>query len=259
MKIVKLFGVVGMAFVIAFTGSAAFAHNLWVDGGNKEVFEADIIYGHKFPTPEKIAEERLQLFEPLKVFGKDYTEVLTQQGENHHYSGKSKLPDGTYVVEAYYKPTPWVESKNDTWHMNKTRKDFKDDEVVSCSVSSMQSKRIVVVGNDDGSYAMTPLGKGLEITPLNKASEIRQGEVVKFKLTRDGQRVKLASILGSYNGYAANEMSFAFYAKTDIDGTFEFKPLHSGVWYISTVVESPTNDPVCENRLEKASIVFTVK
>jgi uncharacterized GH25 family protein len=259
MKIGKMLGTFGMTLVIALSASAAFAHNLWVNGGNKEVFEADMIYGHNFPTPEKIAEERLQLFEPLKVFGKDYTEVLTQQGENHHYAGKSKLPDGTYVLEAYYKPTPWVESKNDKWHMNTTRKDFKDGEVVSCSVSSMQSKSIVVVGNDDGAFAMTPLGRGLEITPLNKAGEIRQGEAVRFRLTRDGQRVKLASILGSYEGYAANEMSFAFYAKTDIDGTFEFKPLHAGVWYLSTVVESPTNDPACENRLEKASLVFTVK
>ncbi|NDY57776.1 DUF4198 domain-containing protein [Desulfovibrio sulfodismutans] len=248
-----------MVLVVALSASAVFAHNLWVNGGNKEVFEADMIYGHNFPVPEIIAEERLQLFEPLKVFGKDYNEVLTQQGENHHYAGKSKLPDGTYVVEAYYRPTPWVESKNDKWHMNKTRKDFNDDEVVSCSVSSMQSKSLVVVGNDDGSFAMTPLGRGLEITPLTKAGEIRQGESARFRLTRDGQRVKLASILGSYDGYSANEMSFAFYAKTDIDGTFEFKPLHSGVWYLSTVVESPTNDPVCEKRLEKASLVFTVK
>lgn len=259
MKITKMLGAVGMTFVLAFSASAALAHNLWVNGGNKEVFEADIIYGHNFPAPEKIAEERLQLFEPLKIVGKDSTEILTQQGENHHYAGKSKLPEGTYVVEAYYKPTPWVESKDDKWHMDKTRKDFKDGEVVSCSVSSMQSKGIVVVGNDDGAYAMTPLGRGLEITPLNKASEIRQGETVKFRLTRDGQRVKLASILGSYDGYAENEMSFAFYAKTDIDGAFEFKPLHPGIWYLSTVVESPTNDPACEKRLEKASIVFTVK
>lgn len=259
MKIVKVFGGVGIACVIAFAASAAFAHNLWVNGGNKEVFEADIIYGHNFPTPEKIAEERLQLFEPLKVIGKDHTETLSPQGENHHYVGKSKLPEGTYVLEAYYKPTPWVEACGDKWHMNKTRKDFKKDEVVSCSVSSMQSKSIIVIGNDDGSFAMTPLGKGLEITPLNKASEFRQGEAVKFRLTRDGKRVKLASITGSYDGYATHEMSFPFYAKTDIDGVFEFKPLHAGIWYLSTVTETPTNNPDCENRLEKASIVFTVK
>lgn len=259
MKIVKMFGGFGLVCFITFAASAAFAHNLWVNGGNKEVFEADIIYGHHFPTPETIAEERLQLFEPLKIVGKDYAESLSQQGENYHYAGKSKLPEGTYLLEAYYKPTPWVESKGEKWHMAKTRKDFEKDEVVSCSVSSMQSKRIIVINNDDGSYAMTPLGRGLEFTPLNKAGEFRQGKVVKFRLTRDGKRVKLASITGSYDGYSTNEMSFPFYAKTDIDGVFEFKPLHAGVWYLSTVTETPTNDPDCENRLEKASIVFTVE
>ncbi len=258
MRIVKMLGVVGIAFAIALTATAASAHNLWVNGENKEVFEADIIYGHDFPTPEKIAEERLQLFEPLKVIGEGYSEILSQQGENHHYAGKSKLSEGTYLLEAYYKPTPWIEASGGKWHMNKTRKDFKEDEVVSCSVASMQSKRIVVIGNDDGSHAMTPIGRGLEFTPLNKASEFRQGEVVKFKLTRDGKGVKLASIKGTFEGYSSNEMSFAFYAKTDIDGTFEFKPLHPGTWYLITDTENPTDDSDCEIRLEKASIVFTV-
>ncbi|TVM34139.1 DUF4198 domain-containing protein [Oceanidesulfovibrio marinus] len=258
MSVARMIGAVGIACAIAFTATAASAHNLWVQGENKEVFEADLIYGHHFPTPEKIAEERLQLFEPVQISGEDLTETLTQQGENYHYEGTSKLSAGTYLVGAYYKLTPWVEASDGTWHMDKTRKDFKDTPRI-CYLSSMQSKAVVVVGNDDGSYATTPLGKGLEITPLNKASEFRQGEAIKFKLTRDGERVKMASIVGSFSGYSENEMSFPFYAKTNIDGVFEFKPLQAGTWYLSTSIESPSGNPDCETRIEKTSIVFSVK
>ncbi len=54
-----------LTFVALLLGSTAIAsaHNLWMLGENKTIFEADLLYGLKFPESEKIAPERLVLFE----------------------------------------------------------------------------------------------------------------------------------------------------------------------------------------------------
>lgn len=88
------------------------------------------MYGHGFPAPEAIQKERTVLFEPIKVVGNGYEEVLKQKGENYHYEGK-KLAKGTYFVLAKYKPTAWIEKEDGKWEMNKTRKrHFRGSEVL---------------------------------------------------------------------------------------------------------------------------------
>ena len=78
------------AALLGFTAQVQ-AHDLWVVGENKDVLTADIVYGHGFPAPEAIQKERTVLFEPIKVVGNGYEEVLKQKGENYHYEGKNWL------------------------------------------------------------------------------------------------------------------------------------------------------------------------
>ncbi len=252
---------IATAATVAFCllSTSAFAYNLWVTAKNDEVLKADIIYGHQFPRAQEIAKKRLNSFEPVQVFGTDYMETLTNKGKNYHYENKSFLSNGTYIVKAYYKPTPWSQKSDGKWEMAKTRKDI-DSEVKSCSVYSKLAKAIVSVGVDDGIYAMQPLGTHLEITPMVKAGDITFGELVKFKITRDGKAVQHAVIIGNYQGYSEyQDLSAPFYAESNLKGEFWFRPLHRGLWYLHSTVESETGNADCEKRSEETSLSFYVR
>ncbi len=237
--------------------SLSHAHDLWVVGENTDVFKADIVYGHGFPKPEPIPQERTVLFEPIRVLGNNHEEILTQKGDNYHYEGK-KLGKGTYFILAKYKPTAWIEKADGKWEMNKIRKDTTEA-VKYCGVSTMSAKSIFVVDGDDGEFAKKPLGKGLEFTPLVKPGEIRKDVPVKFRLTRDGKPIKVGKVFGSFGGFSSNdEVSVAFYATTDLNGEFEFKALKEGLWYLKTTVNTDSGDKDCEIFNDKASVSFIV-
>ncbi len=144
--------VVLMVCVIVLTGVSVSAHNLWVTGKNEEVFKADMIYGHDFPHPEIIVQERTVLFDPVQVEGENLHEILTPKEKNYHFESKAPLSDGTYVVKASYKPTAWIKKADGKWEMQKTRKDT-DEKVVYCGISTMTGKSIVIIGDDDGTFA----------------------------------------------------------------------------------------------------------
>lgn len=233
------------------------AHNLWVVGGNSPKVNADIVYGHNFPVPEEIQKERVELFAPVEILGKNSKITLTQKGKNYHFEGKKPLKNGTYIVKSYYYPTAWIKKDSGKWEMKKTRKDTKE-KVLWCGVSSMLAKSIISI-NDDGSYAKKPLKKDFEITPMVKASDIKFGKKVKFKLTLDGKPVKLKEVFGGFKEYSNDEMSYPFYAKTNLKGEFEFTPLKKGLWYLKSTLEKDTKDKDCEIRLYKTSLSFNVK
>lgn len=234
-----------------------FSHDLWVFGHKDHVIKADLIYGHNFPVPEPIDKDRLSIFSPVKVIGKNYEEVLSQKGDNFHYEGSTPLASGTYILAADYKPTVWSKKSDGQWVMGKTRKDIKE-KVVYCEIASMAAKQILSI-DDDGEFAKQLVGKGLEITPLVNAGEIKKDSLVKFKLTRDGRPVKQEAVFGSYNGFSSNDMSMPFYAKTDLSGVFEFKALKSGIWFLKSAIESETGDKDCETRYEGVTLAFEVK
>lgn len=244
--------------LVSVFGTSVFAHDLWVKAENKDKVYADIIYGHSFPNPEVIAKERLSLFEPISIVSKDGTTVLSQEGENYSYVGKEKLKKGAYIVKAYYKPTSWMQTSDGKWEMNKTRKDTQK-EVTSCGTYSMQAKSILIVDNGDDDFITKPLGKGLEITPLVKASEIKEGQAVKFKVTMDGKKLKFQDVYGTLVGYSTDDMSKAYYGKTNLAGEIVFKPLKKGSWYLNVKYKRNSENKDCEIAQEVSTLSFEVK
>lgn len=243
--------------LVATLSSSLFAHSLWVNASNMDVLNADMIYGHSFPTPEPIAQERVKLFDDVKVYGEHYNQTLKQKKENYHYEGDA-LKKGTYIVHAYYKPMVWSQKANGDWLMDKTRKDIKE-EVKYCGISTMSSKAIVIVENDSGEFATKPMGKGLEFVPQINASEISSNKIIKFKLLKENKPVKAHKVFGTYGGYSKTDIKGAFFTTTDLEGEFEFKAPVKGLWSIYTTLNSNSNDPDCEIFNDKASIVFEVR
>lgn len=250
---------IAAASLLALLGVAtqAHAHELWVLGKNGSALQADIHYGHNFSEPELIAPERLSIFEPIKVVGKNYQEVLTQKGENYHYEGK-KLDKGTYLLLAQYKPTTWLTLADGKSAIGKTRKDAADAK--RCLLATMTGKSILAVnGGGDDDFVGSPVTKEMEFIPLVKPSEIKQGVAVKFRLVRDGKPMKTAQVFGSYAGFAKDsENTGAFYARTDLNGEFEFKAPVKGQWFVKSTVDGESGNADCENRRDKASLSFMV-
>lgn len=244
--------------LVSILGTSVLAHDLWVTVSHKDKVYADMIYGHDFPNPEVIAEERLALFEPVSIIGKDGTRILSQKGENYSYVGKEKLKKGAYVVRAYYKPTSWMQTSDGKWEMNKTRKDTQK-EVTHCGTYSMQGKSILVVDAGDDDFITKPLGKGLEITLLVRASEIKEGKAIKFKVTMDGKKLKFKDVYGSLEGYSENDMSKAYYGKTNLAGEIVFKPLKKGFWYLHVKHKRDSGNKDCEITQESSTLSFHVK
>ena len=253
-------------FIIATLGTTAYAHNLWVKGVNEDIFKTEMIYGDDFPNPEQIAKEREIIFEPIALFSQKGKIALTQKEEFYRYYGNEKLQDGTYIIKAKYKPTSWIKNKDGKWEMNKTRKDSKN--VKECGVYSMLGKSILVAGQDDGEFAKKPLGNEFEITPLVKASEIKEGASIKFKITKNGKPLKSLDVYGSIEGFLDENHnhhnheeveSMAFYAKTDSNGEFVFKALKSGFWYLKSDYKENSGNKDCELIGDKTTLSFEVK
>ena len=255
-----------LLFIITF-GTTAYAHNLWVKGINEDIFKAEMIYGDDFPNSETIAREREVIFEPITLYSQKGEILLTQKEEFYRYYANEKLQDGTYIIKAKYKPTSWIKNKDGKWEMNKTRKDSKN--VKECGIYSMLGKSILVAGQDDGELAKKPLDNEFEITPLVKASEIKEGVSIKFKVTKDGKPVKFIDVYGSIENYLEEHHhdhhnhgegeSMPFYATTDANGEFLFKALKSGFWYLKADYKRDSNNKDCEIISDKTTLSFEVK
>lgn len=245
-------------FMVLFVATSAFSHALWVTGKNDNTIKATMIYGHDFPIPEEIKEERRVLFEPVKVMGENTNITLSQKGKFYNYEGKERLKEGTYILQATYVPTPWTETADRKWHMNKTRKDIQK-EVKQCAVYSMSAKSILNVGNADSEFITKPLGKGVEFTPLEKVSHFKEGVPIKFKVTKDGKPLKIQEVYGNLEAYSKNDMSMAFYGKTNLKGEVTFKALKSGLWYLKTSYKQNSGNKDCEYIEDEATISFEIK
>ncbi len=251
--------------IITMMGTSLCAHNLWVKASNEDILKAEMIYGDNFPNPEPIAKEREVIFEPISIFAEKGEISLSQKEEFYRYFAKEKAQEGTYIIKAKYKPTPWIKKMDGKWEMNKTRKDAKD-KIKECGVYSMLGKSILVIGQNDGEFATKPLGNEFEITPLVKATEIKEGVSIKFKVTKDGKPIKSLDVYGSLEGFSEEhdhhsetEENMAFYSKTDSKGEFVFKALKKGFWYLKADYNQDSGNKDCENIGEKTTLSFEVR
>lgn len=255
---------INLALSAILFASAISAHELWIVNKDEHKISADLVYGHDFPTAEKIPEKRLSLFDtPYAVNSKSKRIKLVQKGENYHYEGQ-KIGNDSYTLVANYKPTYWIKKSDGKWEMNKTRQDFPDAQI--CENSSFQAK-YMIIGKENEKSLTNPLNSGLEITPVSLPSQIGIGKISKFRLTRDGKPLEDKEVLGGFAGYidhadakhGGNEEMRAFYNKTDKNGEFVFKPTTKGLWFLVVELEEDSNNPKCEKNWSQTTLTFDVK
>lgn len=233
------------------------AHDFWVDGYNSSTFKAHIGYGHDFPNPEKIAKDRVTLFESLNILDKNSKKTtLENKGENYQYITKKPLDDGSYILMGTYKTTYWTKTKNNKWKMGKTKEDVSD--AISCDKVSKFAKSIINIGNNNDSFVTKAIGQKLEIIPLDNPINFKVGKPFKIKVLLDGKPAKTVKIKGTFGGFTKNQ--FALYGTTDLRGEIEITPLRGGKWILMTKSVKPLKDTKkCDNNYNSASLTFQIR
>ncbi|WP_418179359.1 DUF4198 domain-containing protein [Aliarcobacter lanthieri] len=232
-----------------------FAHDFWVDGYNSSTFKAVLGYGHNF-TPEKIAEDRVSIFEPLVLIDKDLQSVtLKNEGENYHYISQKALDDGTYILKSTYKPTFWTKTVDNKWNMGKTKKDFENTQY--CQLTSSFAKSIINIGNDTSDFITKPIGQNLEIVPLDNPSNFKVGIPFKVKILLNEKPAKMTVVKGTFKGFEKD--SFAFYGTTDLKGEVEVTALSSGKWVLITNIKQSYEDKTCDEVSYTSTLTFQIQ
>jgi len=232
------------------------AHDFWVDGYNSLVFKAHIGYGHMFPEPEKIAEDRVKIFEPIVLIDKNLkSTILKNVGENYEYSGQKALDTGSYILKSTYKPTYWTKAPDDNWHMDKTKKDIKNAQ--RCVQASRFAKSIINIGDNTDNFVTKPIGQNLEIVPLDNPSNFKVGVPFKLKVLLDGKPAKTIEVKGTFDGFIKEH--FAFYGRTNLKGEIEILPLKAGKWILLTKATKTYENETCDEISYAATLTFQIK
>lgn len=250
--------IAGNLVALAMIGAlnTALAHDFWVDGNNEDKFKAHIGFGHGFPMPEAIPEDRMKLFDTPYIVKKDGGKIaLKQAGENYQFEGE-KLGSGSYVLAGDYKPTFISVDKDNKRHMGGTKESVKD--VQTCRLVALSSKEIISVGGAKDEFVTKPIGQKVEIVPLKDPSEFKAGEPFKVQVFADGKPLKRAKIMGTFDGFLKS--GYAFYSVTDLEGTAEVMALKEGKWMLKVSHDQPYKDEkVCDKEVLAATLVFDVK
>jgi len=241
--------------VLAAFSSHALAHDFWLLGDSKDVTSVDIGYADDFPTVEKIADNRIALFEAPYIINKNGEKLsLKQSGENYHYE-RAKLEDGTYLIIGEYKPTFWTEASDGTWHMNKNKKDIKGAKF--CRHATMSAKGIINLNAKDD-FVTNPTHQRLEIVPLDNPANFKVGVPFKVKVLFEGKPLKEAVVNGTFEGFLKEKS--AFHGETEDDGTTEVLALKPGKWMLEAVYKFAFSDPkICDEEKAKATFAFEIK
>ncbi len=233
------------------------AHDFWVDGYNSSVFKAYIGYGHGFPNPEKIAEDRLDIFKPLSIIDKDSNKIaFKNKGANYQFVTQQPLNDGTYILEASTKNIYWTKTKDNKWEKDKTKKEVINARY--CDKVTKFAKSIINIGNNNDDFINQKIGHKYEIIPLDNPINFKVGVPFKIQVLYNGKPAKTVKVKGTFGSYTKHQ--FAFLGTTDLRGKLEITPLRAGKWILMTEISKPLKDnKICDNEFNYATLTFQVK
>ena len=268
----KVFSVLAaVAFVAVFFGAAAEAHEFWVDAEYKDgLLKADLGYGHEFPNPEPIPEDRVHLFEvPQSLVTPEGTTAMTQTGsDNFHYEVKADLKKGDYLVLGNYKPTFWAKGPEGWKQADKAKyKELTKADATYAEEAAMFAKHVMNVDGAEGTDLITkPAGQRLEMVPQVNPATVKPGERFPVQVLVDGKPAKTVEVKAVYAGFnggakdgdPANEYK-CFWGRTDLNGIINIIPVKAGFWNAYAEVKVPYPDTaVADEYVWVSRLTFTI-
>lgn len=268
----KLFAVLLVGLFAAFSlGVVAEAHEFWVNADYKDgLLRADLGYGHEFPDPEPIPEDRVHLFEvPQSLVTPEGLVELKQTGDDkYHYEARTDLKKGDYLVLGNYKPTFWSKGPEGWKQANKPQ--YKEQTKADATYSeeaAMFAKLVLNVDGADSTNVITkPVGQRLEMVPQVNPATVKPGGRFPVQVLVDGKPAKTAEVKAVYAGFTGdakdgdpvNEYK-CFYGRTDLNGIINIIPVKAGYWNAYAEVKVPYSDTaVADEYVWVTRLTFTI-
>ncbi len=247
---VSLFSLI--TFSLLFTMVAS-AHDFFIPEANYQngMFHADIGYGHNFPNPEPIAEDRLHFFPPLQLVTPQGIVKMKRGKENYQYEAKVNLKKGDYLVLGTYKPVFWAKGPKGWKQADRPKyKELTNTDATNVQEVSMFAKLVVNIDGANSSQIISkPVGQRLEMVPQVNPATIKLGERFPIQVLVDGKPAKKVEVKAVPEGFAgtckeedpANSYK-AFYGRTDLNGIINIIPLKAGFWNAYVQMDVPFPD-----------------
>ena len=267
----KFFSVmVAGALFAAFLGATAEAHEFWVNADYKDgLLKADLGYGHEFPDPEVIPDDRTHLFEPLKLITPEGATEMTLAGANNfNYEVKADLKKGDYLVIGNYKPTFWAKGPEGWKQADKAKyKEMTKADATYAEEAAMYAKLVMNVDGADGTDLITkPVGQRLELVPQVNPATVKPGQRFPVLVLLDGKPAKTAEVKAVYAGFTGeakdgdpvNEYK-CFWGRTGLDGIINIIPVKAGYWNAFVQLSVPYSDTaVADETVLVSRLTFTI-
>jgi len=246
---------IGLAIL---TVTSLSAHDYWVDSQKNGTLSFNLGYGHDFPMLEKIPENRLDIFEALKIkVNKETFELKRSLTTNYKYELDQKLENGSYILSGVYKPTYWTKDEDSKWFKGKA-KDEISTKAIYCEKAHLEAKNIFSIGDKHSDTITKPIGHKLEIIPLSDPKDYKVGKPFKVKVLFKNKPLKVSVVKATLEGYLKGK--YAYYGKTDLKGITEILPLKAGKWLVKVEVEKELkNNTKCDKEINVATLTFDIK
>ena len=268
----KFFSVLAaVAFVAVSFGVSAEAHEFWVNAEYKDgLLKAVLGYGHEFPDPEPIPEDRVHLFEvPQSLVTPEGLVALKQTGDDkYRYEAKADLKKGDYLVLGNYKPTFWAKGPEGWKQADKAKyKELTKTDATYAEEAAMFAKLVLNVDGADSTNVITkPVGQRLEMVPQVNPATVKPGGRFPVQVLLDGKPAKTAEVKAVYAGFnggakdgdPANEYK-CFWGRTNLNGIIEIIPVKAGYWNAFVQLTVPYPDKaVADETVLVSRMTFTI-
>lgn len=284
--------------LLAFSSALVYAHSLWVNSFESFTHKpghtlVSLGWGHNMPLDDilnspngKMVVKEFNLISPdgkktaLKLpkiataepfLSNENVDLFDGEIGMQKIAFKKDTKSGTYAIEAISQPnfyTQYIDSKGKERMQLKPLDKIKDIKKVLMAVKFQAfGKTYLTMGNWE---EQKPLGHGIEIVPLSDLSNVKVGDLVKFKVLFNGKELDASAksidyITAHSNSFGQSDY-FSLFSYI-IKGNAQFRVQSSGKWVVNV---SHKEDIVKDGNLKElygkaqqayysASLTFDVK
>lgn len=246
---------ISTALATTLIAGTAKAHELWLNSIQNPdgSLTAELAYGHDFPAPEKIAQDRIGLLQTPMVHTSRGKQPL-QRDSSVNYLFHTDVPAADAIMlSAEYKPTYWTRNESGWSQGNKQEVSAP----LECSQASMHAKHLLPKTTGSLPDVSQPLGSDLELITRQHPDQFRVNQPFTLQVIFNGKPLANAQVLGTFEGFPPEQA--AFYGHTNDEGLIDVMPLHPGYWLMTVEHTIPHAKPeICDKRTHVATLTFNI-
>lgn len=245
----------------------AFSHTLWLNasdytpkvyptfGARTKIYFG---WGHRFPVDDFLTADSLADY---TLFGPDGVEqALSPNPGGFLATAVSLKKQGVYRVGATLKSGFYTiyEKAGKTHHKIGPKTGLKG--VVMSLYYEEYAKALILAGQASDEAFKKPIGHNLEIIPLQRPSEIRQGDFLPVQVLFEGRPARYCKVYGTYSGFSST-CDFAYSTTTHAGGEAKIRILQHGTWLVKAELKLPATEDLkekCNERSYSATLTFEV-